>query len=292
MKTSSIASQSVPAPQIPQVKSLPAVQPVVPIAKSATVQPNPAAFRSAPTTSSSAALRLPAPEEMNAQIEQTPVQHMQTQHQRVRGFLQRQNSSLDLFKDMIDQGLQHKDLDLLPDVAVDQKSEYSRSLDDDTREVLQGLKNLSPEDLQAKKAAAYQHPEVLRDKPKAIAEGYYGSKQHKQYGALVSKLTAGIISAEEAMAMNPSGGLPGPGMNEVPLLGRFDSVARHAMRHDATGFLLTRFGVGPGYGTPTTLLGMDKDNPLAGQWLGILREVGTASVLPDIAGVGAPKEWA
>ena len=65
------------------------------------------------------------------------------------------------------------------------------------------------------------------------------------------------------------------------------------MRHDATGFLLTRFGVGPGYGTPTTLLGRDKDDPLAGQWLGVLREaVSTSSVLPDTSHVGAPVEWA
>jgi hypothetical protein len=84
------------------------------------------------------------------------------------------------------------------------------------------------------------------------------------------------------MAMNPSGGLPGPGMNEIPLIGAFDSVARHAMRHDATGFLLTRFGIGPGYGSPTTPLGLNNSNPLAGQILGIAREAfGKASVLPS-----------
>ena len=178
-------------------------------------------------------------------------------------------------------------------MAVDQRSEFSRTIDDDTREVLQGFKSMSAEALQAKKTAAYQHPEVARDKPEAIASGYYGSKQHKQYGALVSQLTAGIISPEEAMAMNPSGGIPGPGMKEVPLVGRIGAFSRHAMRHDATGFLLTRFGVGPGYGTPTTPLGRDKDDPLAGQWLGVLREaVSTSSVLPDTSHVGAPVEWA
>lgn len=244
------------------------------------------------STTTTAPLTLPSPESLAQAIDNTSTQTLQGNHGKIQHFLKRQGSSLDLFKDFTQKGLKHEDLDLLPDVPVDQRSEFSRTLDHDMREVLQGFKLMSHEDLNAKKAAAYQHPEALADKPKAIASGYYGSDQHKQYGALVSQLTAGILSPEEAMAMNPSGGLPGPGLKEVPLLGRIDAVARHAMRHDATGFLLTRFGVGPGYGTPTSPIGLDKDNPLAGQWLGVLREaVGTASVMPDTSHVGAPVEW-
>lgn len=238
-------------------------------------------------------MALPHSETLSQAIEETSTQTLQSNHGKMEHFLTRQNSSLDLFKNFIKGGLTHGDLHELPDTAVDQRSEFSRTIDDDTREVLQGFKSMSAEDLQAKKAAAYQHPEAVQDKPGAIASGYYGSEKHKQYGALVSQLTAGILSPEEAMAMNPSGGLAGSGLSEIPLLGRIDAVSRHAMRHDATGFLLTRFDVGPGYGTATTPLGLNKYDPLAGQWLGVLREaVSTSSVLPDTSGIGAPVEWA
>ena len=249
-------------------------------------------FPSLPTPKGPQPVSLNSPEDMHMQIESVSSEKMQENHGKLVGFLKRQKSSLNLFQDMIDKGMKHSDLDVLPDVEVDKTSEFSRTLEQDTRETLQGLKNMSPEAFSARKAAAYKHPEVLRDKDKAIESGHYGSERHKQYGILVSTLTAGIITPEEAMAMNPSGGIPGPGLKEVPLLGRFDSVVRHALRHDATGFLLTRFNVGPGYGTPTTPLGLDKDNPLAGQWLGILREVKTASVIPDVSQVGQPLELA
>lgn len=239
-----------------------------------------------------APMALPAPEAMAQTLEEASPETLQANHGKIQKFLTRQNTSLDLFKDLVGGGLKHDELHALPDISIDQRSEFSRSIDDDTREVLQGFKSMSAEELQAKKAAAYQHPEVLKDKPEAIASGYYGSEKHKQYGALVSQLTAGILSAEEAMAMNPSGGIPGSGMDELPLLGSIDAVSRHAMRHDATGFLISRFDVGPGYGTATTPLGRDKRDPLAGQWLGVLREaVSTSSILPDTSGVGAPVEW-
>ncbi len=71
----------------------------------------------------------------------------------------------------------------------------------------------------------------------------------------------------------------------VSVLRHFDAlpaVARHAMRHDATGFLFVRFGVGPGYGSKTTPLGLSSDNPLAGQILGLGREMfATSSALPS-----------
>lgn len=166
------------------------------------------------------------------------------------------------------------------------ESELDRSVADDAVLVMRDFAKLSAAEIAAKKEAAYAHPEAQRDQSKAIETGYYGSDQHKAYGALVEQLSAGLISAEEAMAMNPSGGIPGPGMKKVPLIGDNETVIRHAMRHDATGFLMTRFGVGPGYGSPTTPFGLDKDNPLAGQILGVAREAfGEASVLPPSAHV-------
>ena len=88
--------------------------------------------------------------------------------------------------------------------------------------------------------------------------------------------------------MNPSGGLPGPGMKEIPLANDIGPVARHAMRHDANGFLKTRFDVGPGYGSKTTPLGLKSDSPLAGQYLGVLREAAHASTFPSAEHVGPP----
>lgn len=67
----------------------------------------------------------------------------------------------------------------------------------------------------------------------AKADPYFGSAQHREYGAYVAKLTGGAITAEEAMRMNPSGGLSGPGVAS-------DGTHHdHAIRTDATGFLLS-----------------------------------------------------
>lgn len=180
---------------------------------------------------------------------------------------------------------------VLENVEVE-ASEFDRTVDDDAILVKQGLAKMTPEEVSALKNQAYEHPEAVKGTPVAIQSGHYGSKLHREYGALVEKLTGGVISAEEAMAMNPSGGLPGPGNKEVPFAKDIAPVARHAMRHDATGFLLTRFGVGPGYGSKTTPLGLEKDNPLAGQVLGVLREMFTPSELPDGEEVAKPGRFA
>jgi hypothetical protein len=167
------------------------------------------------------------------------------------------------------------------------ESEYNRSLDDDAVLVMTDFSKMTPEQIHDLKEAAYRHPEVERDLPAAIERGYYGCDQHKQYGAIVEALTGGVISAEEAMAMNPTGGIPGPGAKEVPLIGRFDSGLRHAQRHDATGFLITRFNVGPGYGSEEGLVSLGKNNPLSGQVYGLLREsINMPSTLPDFTYVG------
>jgi len=162
------------------------------------------------------------------------------------------------------------------------ESEFDRSLADDAVLVMTDFAKMTPQEIHTLKENAYKHPEAVRDLPLAIERGYYGCNQHKQYGAIVEALTGGVISAEEAMAMNPTGGIPGPGADEVPLVARFDSGLRHAMRHDATGFLITRFNVGPGYGSEEGLVSLGKHNPLSGQVFGLLREaIGEPSTLPN-----------
>jgi hypothetical protein len=161
------------------------------------------------------------------------------------------------------------------------ESERDRSIDDDAILVKQGLSKLTPEEIGNLKERAYNDPEVAATLDKAIEKKHYGSALHRQYGELIEELTGGVISAEEAMAMNPTGGLPGPAEKEIPFAKEIAPVLRHAMRHDATGFLMTHFGVGPGYGTKTTALGFDSSNPLAGQILGIIREVFDPSELPE-----------
>lgn len=171
-------------------------------------------------------------------------------------------------------------------------SEYDRTIADDSVLVMKDLAKLSAPDIHKLKESAYQHPERAEELEGAIGKKYYGSAKHKEFGALVESMTGGVISAEEAMSMCPCGGIPGAGASEVPLIGNIDAVARHAMRHDACGFLLTRFGVGPGYGSPTTPLGLNNSNPLAGQILGIAREMfNVSSEIPDGQHVAKPERF-
>lgn len=167
------------------------------------------------------------------------------------------------------------------------KLQYDRNVADDAILVMQDFGKMSAQEIATLKQKAYEHPDVKKDLAEAVKAGYYGSEQHKQYGALIEATTGGIISAEEAMAMNPAGGIPGDGMKKLPILSRFDSVNRHAMRHDATGFLYKRFHVGPGYGGSP--LPLNKDNPMTGQIYGLTREIFIKeSVLPSYAHVGPP----
>jgi len=171
-------------------------------------------------------------------------------------------------------------------------SELNRTIEHDAILVQQDLARMSPEQIAKLKEAAYSHPECKADLDPAIKMGHYGSAKHKEYGALIEKLTGGIISAEEAMAMNPTGGIPGPNDKKIPLFADFGPVARHAMRHDATGFLKTRLNVGPGYGSKTTIFGRQSNDPLAGQILGVTREIFHSSKLPVSDHVAKPGRFA
>lgn len=171
-------------------------------------------------------------------------------------------------------------------------SEYDRSPADDAVLVLKDFAKMNPEQIADLKEQAYRHPEVAAELEGAIAKKHYGSPRHQAFGALVEKLTGGILSAEEAMSMCPCGGIPGDGAKEIPLISTLDPIARHAMRHDATGFLSTRFEVGPGYGTKTTIFGREKNDPLAGQILGVAREIFNPSELPDGSYAARPERFA
>ena len=184
-------------------------------------------------------------------------------------------------------------LQLLADRQIEvPASEFNRSTADDAVLVMTGFARMSPAEIEAKKQAAYEHPEVKTELEGAIAKKFYGSEKHKEFGALVEALTGGVLSAEEAMAMYPCGGIPGPGADEVPVINGLGAIQRHAMRHDALGFLLTRFEVGPGYGSKTTVFGRQNTDPLAGQLLGVARELfKDSSVSPESGHVAGPERF-
>jgi len=202
-------------------------------------------------------------------------------------------SSIDRGADEIEQSGVLADFAKLDTSDLENKDEYDRTLDDDAMLVRKGFSGLSAEQIAELKDAAYQGEfgkEVEDGVKDAVEDDHYGSELHKEYGATVEYLSGGIISAEEAMAMNPTGGIAGPGAKGIAF--QDDGVMRrHAIRHDAVGFLETRFGVGPGYGTKTTLFGLDSDNPLAGQLGGIFREMGEASDRVDTEGIGTSSRF-
>ena len=164
-----------------------------------------------------------------------------------------------------------------------------RTVEDDVNRIRTELSRLPPKIIQIMKNAALADPQVKSQMAEAKAthwyrpQPYYGSELHKRYGALVERLTGGVLSAEEAMRMNPSGGRAGPGMISFAI--ESGPLAAHAIRHDAEGFLKSFFSIGPGYG------GFNGESCLSGQFEGIEREIVKGpSKLPDASGVGAPSE--
>ena len=177
---------------------------------------------------------------------------------------------------------------------LEKKSEFKRTIDDDAALVRKGFSSFSPQQIEDMKSKAYAgsfdderdgrntkptdaRTKKIRKEGKGAArdaaeKGHFGSELHKEYGAMVEYLSGGLISAEEAMVMNPTGGIAGPGAKGIAFE-KDNALRRHAVRHDAVGFLKTRFDVGPGYGTKTSAIGLKSSNPLAGQWLGIGREL-------------------
>jgi len=157
-----------------------------------------------------------------------------------------------------------------------------RTIGDDASRVQTEISRIPDKVFRMMKNAALSSPSKFERKGAELV-GFYGGAQHRQYGAYIAHLTGGAITAEEAMAMNPTGGIAGPGLIGIS----FDSgpLHEHAIRHDATGFLWTFFNIGPGYG------GDSPTSPLSGQVEGIRRELQHGqSELPDASGVGTPEQ--
>ncbi|WPB78997.1 FG-GAP-like repeat-containing protein [Archangium violaceum] len=110
------------------------------------------------------------------------------------------------------------------------------------------------------------------------------SKQ-RMYGEAMERATGGALKQGEAIALNSSGGLVGPGDGLFAQVldvttGWIPGVRAHAVVHDLSGHLGTTFGVGKGYNYAGSWFGMSNSNPLAGQVEGILRTGGhSASAL-------------
>jgi hypothetical protein len=117
------------------------------------------------------------------------------------------------------------------------------------------------------------------------------SASQLRYGRAVEIITGGKISAQEAIALNPSGGLVGPGngvLEQVldPTTGWIPGIRVHAVVHDASGWLASGakdsytiggLGVGRGYFyAGYNLFGLEKTNMVAGQVEGIARYGGVS----------------
>lgn len=157
-----------------------------------------------------------------------------------------------------------------------------RTVGDDAARVQLEISRIPAKVFKMMKNAALASPSMFERKGAELV-GFYGGAQHRQYGAYIAELTGGAITAEEAMAMNPTGGIAGPGLIGISF--HSGPLHEHAIRHDATGFLWTFFNIGPGYG------GDNPESPLSGQVEGIRREMQRGkSDLPEYDNVGAPVE--
>lgn len=168
-------------------------------------------------------------------------------------------------------------------VAADSPAQAGpdRTFEHDTTRVKEQCAKIPDKVFRMMKGAAFANPSMAKDVGKAKARNnYYGGANHRAYGAAVAELTGGRITAEEAMRMNPSGGIAGNGLYGIA----FDDgvLHNHAIWHDACGFLITNFNIGPGYG------GDSPANPLSGQFEGIGREMRRTSNLPSGDAVASP----
>lgn len=157
--------------------------------------------------------------------------------------------------------------------------ELSWTLDDVREQTTADLQNRDPAEFQADKDAKLGVPPGLSDAERAdwisshfeaacASDDFFGSELHQQFGDTVEYISSGGVSAEEAMLMSPTGGIPGPGNVNLNYAGVWlvPGVSDHAVRHDAQGFLNNEFDVGVGYG------GTAPDFPGSGQVLGTARE--------------------
>ena len=108
----------------------------------------------------------------------------------------------------------------------------------------------------------------------AQCSSHAGSYEQLMYGSVVQKLAQvyglGDVTREQAIRMNPSGGMIRYGATCTrphKYLKRCKSFRLHAIFHDAMGFLYKVYGVGNGY---DYVFGILPSCPLAGQVSGLL----------------------
>ncbi|MFY0566796.1 FG-GAP-like repeat-containing protein [Archangium lansingense] len=116
---------------------------------------------------------------------------------------------------------------------------------------------------------------ALSPENKALLDDSSWTPWQKQYGEVVKKITNNALTAQEAVALNSTGGLVGPSGGVATRMldaatGWIPGVRVHSVLHDAAGFLRTEFGVGPGYlYLSGNYFNMTATNPLAGQVEGL-----------------------
>ncbi len=103
---------------------------------------------------------------------------------------------------------------------------------------------------------------------------HWGSREQMIFGDMISmNLDPNLLPAFAAL-LSPTGGVTGPGAIDIShLIPDFiapeDVVGVHSAVHDAAGYLLNNFGIGPGYEYAGNGI-LSSDSPISGQVSGIV----------------------
>lgn len=102
---------------------------------------------------------------------------------------------------------------------------------------------------------------------------HWGSREQMIFGDVVSmNLDPSLMPAFAAM-LSPTGGITGPGAIDIghlipELVASEDVIGVHSAVHDAAGYLLNNFGIGPGYEYAGNGI-LSSDSPISGQVSGV-----------------------
>jgi WXG100 family type VII secretion target len=111
---------------------------------------------------------------------------------------------------------------------------------------------------------ARENPEVIDSLPNELKE-YMGSREQLRYGQIVGD-ALGLDPVFGAL-LNPTGGLPGPGADVIPI-NNF-AISHHSAFHDGGGFLELHFDKGPGFDYLKREGDRPSDDPFTGQESGL-----------------------
>ncbi|MFY0565417.1 FG-GAP-like repeat-containing protein [Archangium lansingense] len=154
-----------------------------------------------------------------------------------------------------------------------------KHLDENIKKGAEKLREkFSDQELRALEA---QRDALVKEGKLVAAERSTWKPWQKQYGEAMEIATGGALKAGEAIALNPTGGLVGPDGGLLTQVldvatGWIPGVRAHGVLHDAGGFLVNNFKIGPGYlyvgpaGSATyNFLGLKNTFPGAGQVEGL-----------------------